>query len=128
MSPALTHHALRRDELCRLTVKTSIMSAAVCCTCGWRAFGKGSKTRYVPLHLGASSLAQEHLDADGRAQDADSPPPSAHLGTQRCEPAAGASHLMEFAKSCVATPGLLGISQCGALALRAMAATNVLDH
>jgi len=70
----LLYHALRRDELCKLSVKDF--------KCERRGVphlkvsGKGGKTRYVPLHPAASTLITEYLEAAGHGEQ-DTTAPSA---------------------------------------------------
>ncbi len=68
MLATLLYHALRRDELCRLTVKDfklerrGVAHLKVSC--------KGGKTRYVPLHPAAGGLITDYLEAAGHGADA----------------------------------------------------------
>ena len=62
----LLYHALRREELCLLTVKDVHERRGVK---HLRVHGKGGKLRYVPLHPGAAGLIEEYLQANGHALD-----------------------------------------------------------
>lgn len=120
----LLYHALRRDELCKLTVKDFRHERRG--VPHLRVSGKGSKTRYVPLHPGASGLVHEYLEADGRSQDVDGPLFRPIQGRS------GVSQLRGITPDGIYKivrrySGLLGF-QIGAHALRATAATNALDH
>jgi site-specific recombinase XerD len=59
----LLYHGLRREELCKLTVKDASRSRLG--VPHLKVSGKGQKTRYVPLHPAAGSLIAEYLDAAG---------------------------------------------------------------
>ena len=61
----LLYHALRREELCKLTVKDFRHERRG--VLHLKVSGKGSKTRYVPLHPATSGLILDYLEADGRA-------------------------------------------------------------
>jgi site-specific recombinase XerD len=58
----LAHHALRREELCKLRVKDVQMRDGVT---HFRVRGKGNKTRYVPVHPETQRLITEYLAACG---------------------------------------------------------------
>jgi integrase/recombinase XerD len=63
----LLFHALRREELCKLSVKDSRnMRRGVPYL---KVSGKGDKTRYVELHPGTSALIHDYLEAAGRGAD-----------------------------------------------------------
>ena len=57
--PPLLYHALRREELCKLSVKDFRHERRG--VAHLKVFGKGSKTRYVPLHPAASGLIVDYL-------------------------------------------------------------------
>ena len=58
----LAHHALRREELCKLTVGDVQMRLGVL---HLRVEGKGRKIRYVPVHPETQRLVAEYLDRAG---------------------------------------------------------------
>ena len=60
----LLYHALRREELCKLTIKDFRHERRG--VAHLKVSGKGSKTRYVPLHPAAHGLIVDYLEADGR--------------------------------------------------------------
>ena len=64
----LLYHALRREELCKLTIKDFKHERRG--VAHLKVSGKGSKTRYVPLHPAAGGLIADYLEADGRGSDA----------------------------------------------------------
>ena len=64
----LLYHALRREELCKLTVKDFRHERRG--VAHLKVSGKGSKTRYVPLHPAAGGLIVDYLEADGRGLEA----------------------------------------------------------
>ena len=63
MLATLLHHALRRDELCRLKVKDLKNERRG--VAHLKVSGKGGKTRYVPLHPAASGCVLDYLEAAG---------------------------------------------------------------
>ena len=62
----LAHHALRREELCKLTVGDVQMRLGVL---HLRVEGKGRKIRYVPVHPETQRLVAEYLDRAGHQDD-----------------------------------------------------------
>jgi integrase/recombinase XerD len=62
----LAHHALRREELCKLTVGDVQMRSGVL---HLRVEGKGSKVRYVPVHPETQRLVAEYLAMAGHRDD-----------------------------------------------------------
>lgn len=65
---ALLYHGLRREELCGLTVGAIQQRRGIL---HFRVHGKGSKTRYVPIHPRAIGLIEEYLEAAGHREDRD---------------------------------------------------------
>ena len=62
----LAHHALRREELCQLTVGDVQIRSGVL---HLRVEGKGRKVRYVPVHPETQRLLAEYLDMAGHKED-----------------------------------------------------------
>jgi site-specific recombinase XerD len=62
----LAHHALSREELCKLTVGDVQMRTGVL---HLRVEGKGRKVRYVPVHPETQRLVAEYLDMAGHQDD-----------------------------------------------------------
>ncbi|MGE0822910.1 MAG: tyrosine-type recombinase/integrase [Candidatus Binatia bacterium] len=62
----LAHHALRREEVCKLTVGDLQMRHGVM---HLRVEGKGSKVRYIPIHPETQRLLSVYLDACGHRDD-----------------------------------------------------------
>jgi len=62
----LAHHALRREELCKLTVGDVQMRVGVL---HLRVEGKGRKVRYVPVHPETQRLVAEYLALAGHQDD-----------------------------------------------------------
>ena len=131
----LLYHALRREELCKLSVKDFRHERRG--VAHLRVSGKGSKTRYVPLHPAAGGLIVDYLEADGRGSDATGAL-FRPLRKQRDagDVVAGTEAVASVAKAITADAvykivrgysGALGF-EIGAHALRATAATNALDH
>jgi site-specific recombinase XerD len=120
----LLYHALRREELCKLTIKDFKHERRG--VAHLKVSGKGSKTRYVPLHPAASGLITDYLEADGRSLDVDGPlfravRPGRSLAAVKAITPDGVYKIVR------AYSGALGFT-IGAHALRATAATNALDH
>lgn len=67
----LLYHALRREELCKLTVKDFMHERGG--VRHLRVSGKGEKTRYIPLHDVAKELIEDYLKQSGRGGDRDGP-------------------------------------------------------
>lgn len=120
----LLYHALRRDELCKLTVKDFDQDRRGV------AFlvvsGKGSKTRYIPLHPIARGLVIEYLESAGHRTDPEGAlfrplPQKRYRGSSRSISPDGVYKLVRDYSA------RLGF-QIGAHSLRATAATNALDH
>ena len=120
----LLYHALRRDELCRLTVKDFKHERRG--VAHLRVSGKGGKTRYVPLHPAASSLVADYLAAAGHGGEDDGAlfRPLHHARAQGAAQAITADGVYKIVR---AYSGVLGF-KVGAHSLRATAATNALDH
>lgn len=124
MLATLLYHALRRDELCKLTVKDFKHERR-----GVRHLqvsGKGGKIRYVPLHPATAGLIGDYLAEAGHG-DEDSGALFRPLHRSRTEGAADAITPDGLYKIVRAYSAALGF-EIGAHALRATAATNALDH
>jgi integrase/recombinase XerD len=126
----LLYHALRRDELCRLTIKDFRHERR-----GVRhlkVWGKGSKTRYVPLHPAAGELIHDYLEADGRGLDVEGSlfrplrnnRAAVDVATSGEAPGITADGVYKIVRAYSRALGF----EIGAHALRATAATNALDH
>ena len=95
-----------------------------------KIFGKGSKTRYVPLHPAASGLIVDYLEVDGRGLKATGAlfrPLRNHGKGVDAGSVSKAITADAVYKIVRAYSGALGF-QIGVHALRATAATNALDH
>lgn len=120
----LLYHALRRDELCRLTIKDFRHERRG--VRHLRVLGKGGKTRYVPLHPAASTLITEYLEAAGHGVQDTAPlfrPVSnncASVSNKALTPDGVYKLVREYSSN-------LGF-EIGPHSLRATAATNALDH
>ncbi|ABB76078.1 Site-specific recombinase XerD [Nitrosospira multiformis ATCC 25196] len=120
----LLYHALRRDELCRLTVKDFRHERRG--VRHLRVLGKGGKTRYIPLHPAASTLITEYLEAAGHGAEDSAPlfhPVSnncAGVSSKALTPDGVYKLVREYSSN-------LGF-EIGPHSLRATAATNALDH
>jgi integrase/recombinase XerD len=120
----LLYHALRLEELCKLTVKDFMHERGG--VRHLRVSGKGEKTRYVPLHGAAKDLTEDYLKKAGHDADATGAlfrPLRNSQGGGR-EKAITPDGVYKLVRKYSA---LLGF-EIGAHALRATAATNALDH
>ena len=120
----LLYHALRRDELCKLTVKDfkherrGVPHLSVS--------GKGGKTRYVPLHPAASSLIHDYLELAGHGEEDSGAlfrPIKNNTGSGLTN-AITPDGVYRLVRVYSAELGF----KIGAHSLRATAATNALDH
>ncbi len=120
----LLYHALRREELCYLKVKDARRERRG--VAHLKVFGKGGKTRYVPLHPAVGTLIAEYLEAAGHATD-DAGPLFRPLHRNRAGTNARGLTPDAVYKLVRGYSDALGF-RVGAHALRATAATNALDH
>jgi site-specific recombinase XerD len=120
----LLFHALRRDELCKLTVRDFRHAREG--VPHLRIAGKGGKTRYVPLHPGTHALIHDYLAAAGHGAD-DAGALFRPVRNNRTGKLAQAITPDGIYKLVRVYSGKLGF-EIGAHALRATAATNALDH
>jgi integrase/recombinase XerD len=120
----LLYHALRREELCKLTVRDFMHRRGG--VRHLRVSGKGEKTRYVSLHGIARDLIEEYLQNAGHGGNDRGalfrPLRNAH-GDGR-EKAITPDGVYKMVRHYSAVLGF----EIGAHALRATAATNALDH
>jgi integrase/recombinase XerD len=148
----LLYHALRREEMCKLTVRDFMHERGG--VRHLRVSGKGEKTRYLPLHGIARDLIEDYLKKSGHGGDRDGPlfrrvykvrkRPKQPVVSKRVQLLGGHSRPKPLgapkpapAKKSITPDGvyklvrhysaLLGF-EIGAHALRATAATNALDH
>ena len=124
MLATLLYHALRRDELCKLKLKDFRHERRG--VAHLKVSGKGSKTRYVPLHPAAGGLVLDYLEAAGHGQD-DAGALFRPIHNNRADGLAKAITPDGVYKIVRGYSGALGF-EIGAHALRATAATNALDH
>lgn len=120
----LLFHALRREELCKLTVADfNIERRGVAHIC---VSGKGGKTRYLPLHPAAAALVTEYLEASGHGDKDDSAlfRPVTNNRTGTIEKALTPDSVYKLVRGYSTDLGFA----VGAHSLRATAATNALDH
>jgi integrase/recombinase XerD len=119
----LLYHALRREELCKLTVRDARHERRG--VPHLKVSGKGEKTRYVPLHGAAQDLIGEYLKKAGHGSDRDGalfrPLRNSRGGREKAITPDGIYKLVRKYSAA------LGF-EIGAHALRATAATNALDH
>jgi site-specific recombinase XerD len=120
----LLYHALRREELCKLTVKDFKHERRG--VAHLRVSGKGEKTRYVPLHPATSGLILDYLAVAGHGDDESGAlfRPIRNNRTGRLDQAVTPDGVYKLVRAYSAALGF----QIGAHALRATASTNALDH
>jgi len=120
----LLYHALRREELCKLSVKDFKHERRG--VAHLKVSGKGEKTRYVPLHPAASGLILEYLEAAGHGTDDTGAlfRPLRNNPTGVLKKAITPDGIYKLVRAYSGTVG----KEVGAHALRATAATNALDH
>ena len=120
----LLYHALRRDELCKLTVKDFKHERRG--VPHLKVSGKGGKTRYVPLHPAVSGLVFDYLESAGHGSDE----AGALFRPIKNNTGSGLANAITpdgVYRLVRAYSTELGFT-IGAHSLRATAATNALDH
>ncbi len=119
-------HALRRSEVADLRV---IDMRERCGVMHFTVFGKGSKTRYVPVHPAALSAIKEYLTMAGHGEDRPGAlfRPVRNNRTGRLDLAITGDGMYKLLKNYGAKAGITMDGLC-LHALRATAATNALQH
>ncbi len=119
----LLYHALRREELCKLTVRDSQQQRRG--VPHLRISGKGGKTRFVPLHPAANGFLTDYLDATGHGDD-EGGALFRPLHHSRGDSARGLTPdgVYKLVRDYTTTLGF----PVGAHSLRSTAATNALEH
>jgi site-specific recombinase XerD len=119
----LLYHGLRREELCKLKIKDIHSRRGVP---HLRVHGKGSKTRYIPVHAGTLELLNDYLDEAHHAADTEGAlfRPIRNNRTGRLDNTITPDGVYKLVRGYALALGL----KIGAHALRATAATNALDH
>ena len=119
-------HALRRTELADLRVGDLTERRGVM---HFRVFGKGSKTRYVPVHPAALSSLQEYLTLAGHFEDRWGAMfrPIINNRTGKLHESITGDGVYKMLKKYAAKAGITVDGLC-LHALRATAATNALEH
>ena len=112
----LLYHALRCDELCRLTVEDRQQRGGVF---HFKIHGKRSKIRYVPIEAKAQRFIEEYLEEAGHTTGPLFRPIQNNAGGGELARALNSSSINRL------THRYLGV---GPHALRATAATNALDN
>jgi integrase/recombinase XerD len=125
----LAHHALRRDELCRLKVDDLQMRLGVV---HLRVEGKGGKVRYVPAHPETQRLIAQYLEACGHQDDLAGPlfrPVRNYVTGQLTKPLHPESVLQEVVLRYGRAVGITDVVRGFCVhSLRATAATNALQN
>lgn len=122
----LFYHALRRAELCALTVRDLTERRGVK---HYRVHGKGEKLRYVPIHPATLEAIAEYLDAAGHGHRGSAPlfrPVRTSSGGNPDGPLqpSGVYRMMKRYGKRVG----ISVERFGPHAARATAATNALDQ
>ena len=119
-------HALRRSELADLKIASLGERRGVM---HFTVFGKGSKTRYVPVHPAALSAIRDYLDDAGHGEDRNAPlfRPVRNNTTGTLDDAITGDGIYKMLKAYAAKAGIRVDGLC-LHALRATAATNALEH
>ncbi len=119
-------HALRRTELSTLSVGSLAERRGVM---HFRVEGKGSKTRYVPVHPVALEAVSLYLGMAGHAEERKSPlfRPVRNNRTGTLEEAITGDGIYKMVKRYASAAGVHVDGLC-LHALRATAATNALEH
>lgn len=119
-------HALRRSELAGLKVSDMGERRGVV---HLTVLGKGSKTRYVPVHPAALSALNDYLDAAGHADDKNGAlfRPVKNNVNGRLDQAITGDGIYVMVKDYGRKAGIMVDGLC-LHALRATAATNALEH
>ena len=125
----LAHHALRRDELCRLKVDDLQMRLGVV---HLRIEGKGGKVRYVPAHPETQRLIAEYLEASDHRDDLAGPlfrPVRNYVTGKLTKPLHPESVLQEVVLRYGRAVGITDVVRGFCVhSLRATAATNALQN
>jgi len=119
-------HALRRSEVAQMKVGDMQERRGVM---HFRVFGKGSKTRYVPVHPAALSAIEEYLVVAGHFEERSGAlfRPVRNTRTGQLDQAITGSGIYKMLKSYASQAGIKVDGLC-LHALRATAATNALEH
>ncbi len=119
-------HAMRRSEVAQLRVRDLRERRGVT---HFTVFGKGSKTRYVPVHPAALSAIEDYLSVAGHGEDRDGAlfRPVKSRVRERLDEAITGDGIYKLLKKYGAEAGILLDGLC-LHALRATAATNALEH
>ena len=119
-------HALRRSELADLKIKSMAERRGVM---HFTVMGKGSKTRYVPVHPAALSAINDYLQLAGHGEDRAAPlfRPVRNNRTGTLENPITGDGIFKMVKAYGTTAGIRLDGLC-LHALRATAATNALEH
>ena len=122
----LFYHALRREELCRISIKDIHERRGVK---HLRIYGKGEKLRYVPLHPGSLDRINEYLELAGHGALPSAPlfKPIRNNRRGTTDTALTADGVYQVLKFYGKKAGI-GVDRFGPHSARATAATNALDQ
>ncbi|MGE3331967.1 MAG: tyrosine-type recombinase/integrase [Candidatus Melainabacteria bacterium] len=119
----LLYHGLRREELCKLSVKDARQQRRG--VLHLKISGKGGKTRFVPLHPAAGRLLADYLEAAGHGDDESGALfRPLHHSRGNSEDGITPDGVYKLVRDYSTTLGFT----VGAHSLRSTAATNALEH
>lgn len=118
----LLYHGLRREELCKLTVRDIHARRGVL---HLRVHGKGNKLRYLPLHAGSAGRIHAYLEAAGHGKSPDAPLFQPARRKTHASLTADGVYKIVLAHAAAVHIDVQGF---GVHSLRATAATNALEH
>ncbi|HZZ01339.1 tyrosine-type recombinase/integrase [Paraburkholderia sp.] len=118
----LLYHGLRREELCKLTVRDIHARRGVL---HLRVHGKGNKLRYLPLHAGSAGRIHAYLEVAGHGEAPDAP--LFQPARRKTHAALTADGVYKIVLAYAAAVHI-DVQGFGVHSLRATAATNALEH
>ena len=123
----LLHHALRRDELCRLTIPDIQDRRGVK---HFRVHGKGSRIRYIPVHTATIEAILDYLSTASHGNDSEGAlfRPLKNNRTGILEKALSADAIWRIVRNYAKEANIPLSGRVAPHALRATAATNALEH
>ena len=123
----LLYHALRRDELCRLTLMDIQERRGVK---HFRVHGKGSRIRYIPIHTATIEAILDYLNSVTHSNDPEGAlfRPFKNNRTGTLEKALSADAVWRIVRKYALAAQIPLSARVAPHALRATAATNALEH
>ncbi len=123
----LLYHALRRDELCRLTLMDIQERRGVK---HFRVHGKGSRIRYIPIHTETIEAIVDYLNSTAHRNNPEGAlfRPIKNNRTGTLEKALSADAIWRIVRKYALVANIPLSARVAPHALRATAATNALEH